>query len=108
MTFGRAEEPAGPERWHRLGQRVPNCALRRPGAGSPQLRARADADGLAILAGRGGDDTHRLSHCVPRHQQRAVDLVRWGIRVDGLRDLRDDALPFAAPISVKEPFSEHS
>jgi hypothetical protein len=35
----------------------------------------------------------------PRHEQRAVDLVRRGIRVDGLRDLRDDALPDAAPIS---------
>jgi hypothetical protein len=42
----------------------------------------------------------------PRHEQRAVDLVRRGIRVDGLRDLRDDALPDAAPISVKQSSHE--
>jgi hypothetical protein len=42
----------------------------------------------------------------PRHEQRAVDLVRRGIRVDGLRDLRDDALPDAAPILVKQSSHE--
>jgi hypothetical protein len=35
-------------------------------------------------------------------------VVRRGVDVDGVSDFRDDALPFAAPILVKEPFSERS
>ena len=40
-VFRRAQEPAGLERGHRAGQRVPNRALRRAGAGAAQLRASA-------------------------------------------------------------------
>ena len=36
----RAQEPAGPERGHRARKRVPDRALRGPGAGAPQLRDR--------------------------------------------------------------------
>jgi hypothetical protein len=35
-------------------------------------------------------------------------VVRRGVGADGVSDFRDDALPFAAPILVKGPFSEHS
>ena len=58
-VFRRAQEPAGPERRHRAGQRVPDRAVRRAGAGAAELRHRADADGPAVLAGRRGDDAHR-------------------------------------------------
>ena len=40
-VLGRAQEPAGPERGHRAGQRVADRALRRAGAGAAQLRDRA-------------------------------------------------------------------
>ena len=63
-VFGRAQEPAGPERGHRPGQRVANRALCRAGAGAAQLCHRPDADGPAILAGRRGDDAHRHPHRV--------------------------------------------
>ena len=79
-----------------------------PGAGAAQLCHRPGADGPAILAGRGGDDSHRHPYRVARHEQRAVGVVRRGVGADGLSDLRHDALPVAAPISVKEPFSERS
>ena len=75
-VFRRAQEPAGPERGHRAGQRVANRALRRAGAGAAQLRDRPDADGPAILAGRGGDDAHRHADRDARHQQRALGVVR--------------------------------
>ena len=32
----------------------------------------------------------------------SIDMVRRGSRIDGLRDLRDDALPVTAPVSVKQ------
>ena len=54
-----AQEPAGPERGHRPGQRVADRPLRRAGARAAELRARPDADGPAVLAGRRGDDAHR-------------------------------------------------
>ncbi len=68
---------------------------------------RADADGLAILAGRGGDDSYRHPYRVARHKQRAIDVVRWGARVDGLSHFRDDTLSVAAPVSVKSYPSSH-
>ena len=96
-VFGRAQEPAGPERRHRAGQRVPNRALRRAGAGAPELRDRADADGPAVLAGRRGDDAHRHDDRLAGDQQRALGVVRRCPAADGLCDLRHDALPVAAP-----------
>jgi hypothetical protein len=35
-------------------------------------------------------------------------VVCRGVGADGVSDFRDDALPFAAPILVKEPFSERN
>ena len=66
-----------------------------------ELFHRADADGPAILAGRGGDDSDRHPHRGTRHEQRALGVVRRGVGVDGLSDLRHDALPVAAPSAVK-------
>ena len=43
---------------------------------------------------------------VAGYQQRTLGMVRRGVGADGLSDLRHDALPLAAPISVKEPFIE--
>ncbi|MCK7490683.1 MAG: hypothetical protein MZW92_02045 [Comamonadaceae bacterium] len=40
-VFRRAQEPAGPERGHRAGQRVADRAVRRAGAGAAELRHRA-------------------------------------------------------------------
>jgi hypothetical protein len=104
-VFRRTQEPAGSERWHRAGERVTDCALRRPGTGAAKLRSRADADGSAILAGRGGDDSHRHPDRIPGHKQRALGVVRRGLVADGLSDLRHDALPVAAqsPIKIGEP-----
>ena len=62
-----------------------------------ELRHRADADGPAILARRGGDDSHRDPDGVPRHEQRPVGVVRRGASADGLPDLRHDALPACRP-----------
>src|SRR5205807_2726294 len=70
------------------------------GAGSGQLWNGPDSDGPAILAGRSTHDTHRHDDCVAGHQQRAIDLVCRGVGADGLPYLGDDALSFAAPISV--------
>ena len=67
-----------------------------------ELFHRADADGPAILAGRGGDDAHRHPHRVARHEQRALGVVRRRAGADGLSDLRHDALPVAAPSAVKD------
>ena len=67
---------------------------------------RADADGPAILAGRGGDDAHRHPHRVARDEQRALGVVRRGVGADGLPDLRHDALPVAAPSDIKALFTE--
>ena len=58
-VFRRTQEPAGLECGYRAGKRGPNCALRCADAGIAQLRHRSDADGAAILAGRGGNDAHR-------------------------------------------------
>ena len=41
-----------------------------------ELRARAGADGPAILAGCGGDDAHRHHDRLAGHQQRAIGVVR--------------------------------
>ena len=105
-VFRRTQEPAGPERGHRPGERLPNRALRRPGAGPAQLRPRPRANGPAILAGRRGDDADLDDDRVVGYQQRSLGMVRRGVGADGLSDLRHDALPLAAAISVKEPFIE--
>ena len=84
-------------------ERVPNSTVRRAGAGAGELLDRADADGFGILAWRGGNDFPRHPHRVPCHEQRSVDVVRRGVGADGLPDLCHDALPVAAPISVKKP-----
>ena len=97
----RAQEPARPERRHRARQRVADRAVRGAGAGAAQLRDRPDADGPAVLAGRGGDDAHRHAHRVAGHQQRALGLVRRRAGADGLSDLRHDAVPAAAAGAVK-------
>ena len=97
----RTQEPAGPERGHRAGERVSNRALCRTRAGAAQLRSRADADGPAILARRGGDDFHCHPDCIPRYGQRALGVVRRGVVADGLSDLRHDTLPVAAPSPMK-------
>ena len=47
----RAQEPAGPERGDRARQRGPDRALRRPGAGAPELRHGPGAD-VAWSSGR--------------------------------------------------------
>ena len=61
---------------------------------------RPDADGPAILAGRGGDDAHRHAHRVARDQQRAIGVVRRRAGADGLSHLRHDALSVAAASAV--------
>ena len=66
----RAQEPAGPERGHRAGERNPNRAFRRSGAGTAQLRHRPGADEPAVLAGRSGHDAHRHHDRVSGDQQR--------------------------------------
>jgi len=96
-VFGGAQEPAGFERGHLTGERVPNRALRRASASSAQLRPRADPDGLTILARRGDHDLHRHADRVACDEQWAVNLVRRRSGDDGVPDLRDDALPAAAP-----------
>ena len=101
-VFRRAQEPAGPERGHRLGKRIPNRALCRAGACPVQLRPRSDADGPAFLAWRGGDDFHRRPYRIPRHEQRSLGVVRRGVSADGLSGLRHDTLPVAAPSPMKE------
>ena len=58
-VFGSGEEPAGPERWHRLWQRGTDRPVRRPGSGAAQLCAGAGTDDAAVLAGRSPDDVHR-------------------------------------------------
>ena len=50
-VFGRAQEPAGPERRHRARKRVTDRPLRRPSARPAQLCHRPGADGSAVLAG---------------------------------------------------------
>ena len=47
---------------------------------------RAGADGPAILAGRSGDDFHRHADGLPRHEQRAIGVVRRRAGVDGVPD----------------------
>ena len=96
-VFGSAQEPAGLERRHRAGQRVPNRALRRAGAGARELCDRADADGPAVLAWCRGDDAHRHDDRLAGDQQRALGVVRGCPAADGLCDLRHDAVPVAAP-----------
>jgi hypothetical protein len=66
-AFSGAQEPAGPERGHLAGKRIPNRAVRGADAAAAQLRDRPDADGPATLAGRSGDGAHRHSHRLARH-----------------------------------------
>ena len=97
----RAQEPAGPERGHRARERIPNCALRRSDTGTAQLRHRPGADDSAILARRSGHDAHRHHDRVAGDQQRALGVVCRSARTDGVPDFRHDALPVAAPATVK-------
>ena len=55
-VFGGAQEPAGPERRYCIGERGPNRALCCARSGAGELFHRAEADGFAILAWRGGND----------------------------------------------------
>ena len=80
-----------------LGQRGPDRALRRPGAGAPELRHGPGADVPGVLAGRGVDDADRDADRDPGDQQRALGVVRGRAAADGVPDLRHDALPAAAP-----------
>ncbi len=73
-----------------------NATLGNLSARPGELRARPNADGSAILAGRGGDGPDRYPRRGPRHEQRAVGLVRGCVVVVGLCDLRHDVLPVAA------------
>jgi Ca2+:H+ antiporter len=61
----------------------------------PSVVVAADADGPAVLARRGGDGADRHHHRGLRDQRRAFHLVRRRAGVDGLPDLRDDAVPAA-------------
>ncbi len=65
--------------------------------------ARPDADGPAVLAGRGRDDAHRDDDRDAGDQQRALGLVRRRAGADGVSHLRHDALPAAAPGSLTMP-----
>src|SRR6266550_1435892 len=100
---GRPQEPAGPDRGYRAGQRGPDRAVCRAAAGARQLLCGADADGPAVLAGRGSDDVHRHPHRGIGDRERTLGLVRRGAGADGLPDLCDDALPAAAPSAMRTP-----
>jgi Ca2+/H+ antiporter len=102
-VFRRAREQAGPERGHRAGERIPNRALRRSGAGTAQLRDRPGADEPTVLAGRGGNDAHRHHDRVLGDQQRALGVVCRSAGTDGVPDFRHDGLPVAAPVTVTGP-----
>ena len=92
-VFRRAQEPARSERGHCLGERLADRVVRGPGARAAQLCDRPHADGSAIVARRCGDDAHRDAHRLARDQQRTIGVVRRRARLDGLPDLRDDAVP---------------
>jgi len=64
---GARKKPAGPERGHCIGERGPNRALCCASSVAGELFHRADADGFAILAWRGGDDFPCHPHRVARH-----------------------------------------
>ena len=83
-----------------LGQRLPDCPLRRAGARPAQLRARPVADGPAVLAGRRGDDAHRHDGRDHAHKRRPLGVVRRRPAADGLRGVRHDALSAAAAGAV--------
>lgn len=86
---------------HRPGERVPDCPLRRSGAGAREPFHRTDAHGSTILAGCRCDDADSDPHCGTRHQQWTVGVVPRGAGVDGLSHLRDDPLPAAAPSAAE-------
>ena len=81
---------------HRVGERVANRAVRGARARADELRHRPGADEPAVLAGRGGDDLHRHDDRVARHEQRPLGVVHRRAGIDGVPDLRDDAVPAAA------------
>ena len=68
-----------------------------------ELLRRAGADGPAVLAGRRRYDAHRDPHDLAGYKQRTLGLVRRGAGVDGLSDLRHDAIPVAAPSPLRRP-----
>ena len=75
-------------------------ALRGSVARAAQLRPRPDADGLAVLAGSGRDDALCYAHGISRDQRWALCVVRRRALADGVRGLRDDALPAATADTV--------
>jgi Ca2+/Na+ antiporter len=98
-----AQEPPRLERRHRPGQRLPDCALCRAGAGAAQLRTRSDTDGPAVLAGRRRDDAHRHDDRDDADKWRTLGVVRRGAPADGVCRVRHDAVPAAAPFVVTRP-----
>ena len=100
-AFGAAQEPLGPERGHRIGQRLANRALCCPRARAGEPFHRADTHGHDVLAWRGSDDSHCHRHGVIRYEQWAIGVVRRSVGADGLSGFRHDAVPVAAPDAVK-------
>lgn len=91
----RSQEPTRSECWHRVRERDPNRALRRPGVGPSELCHRSDAYGPSILARRGSHDADRDADRCVGDQQRALGLVRRSADPDGVPDLCADAVPIA-------------
>src|SRR5262245_36477765 len=91
----RTQEPAGSERRHRPGQRVPDSTFCGAGLGAAQLRRRAGAHGSAVLARGCGDDPDRDHYCDAGDQRRPVGLVHGRADADGLFNFRHDALSLA-------------
>ena len=102
-VFRRAQEPARSERGHCIGKRLADRVVRGPGARAAQLCDRPDADGSAIVARRCDDDAHRDAHRLARDQRRTIRVVRRRARLDGLPDLRDDAVPLATRRAMTSP-----
>ena len=66
-VFCGAQEPPRHECQHRARERVPDRLVRRPGARAAQLFCGTQADGLAVLAGRGDHDDDRNCHVLLHH-----------------------------------------
>lgn len=88
------------ERGDRAGERVPDSAVRWPGAGASQLCRWSGADGPAILARRGCDGLCRHTCRGIYYKQRAFGLVRWRFAGIHLCGLCHHSLPVAAASAV--------
>lgn len=88
------------ERGDRAGERVPDSAVRWPGAGASQLCRWSGADGPAILARRGCDGLCRHTCRGIYYKQRAFGLVRWRFADIHLCGLCHHSLPVAAASAV--------